>query len=106
MAVRADIHVAQLVCVDHGFGRWSRNGHPSTSQGVTRTLTDVAQKTLGSSLLVFFPHCSLPGHTPLETLALITFFCISKHDLQCIVWGSVPVPAAGYSHQDQGRKKL
>lgn len=87
------------------------NGHPSTSQGVTRGLTDVGQKTLGWSLLYFFPqsHCSLPVHTPLETLAfhnIFFFFCISKHDLCCTVWGSVPVPAAGYSHQDQGRIKL
>lgn len=80
-------------------------------QGVARSLTDVGQKTLGWSLLYFFPqsHCSLPVHTPLETLAFRNSFCISKHDLHCAVWGSVRVhldPAAGYSRQDQGRIKL
>lgn len=97
--------------------RWpwhAEGGHGTTNlphqiltqlQGVTRSLTDVGQKTLGWSLLYFFPqsHCSLPVHTPLETLAFHNSFCISKHGLHCTVWGSVRVPldpAAGYSHQD------
>lgn len=90
------------------WGRWARDSHSSTSHGVTRSLTNAGQKTLGWSLLCFLPqsHCSLPVHTPLNTLAFHYIFCISKHDLHCTVWGSVPVPAAAYSHQDQGRIKL
>lgn len=80
-------------------------------QGVTRSLADVGQKTLGWSLLCYFPqsHCSLLVHTPLEAPAFRNSFCISKHDLHCAVWGSVCVHldlAAGNSHQDRGRIKL